>query len=154
MRVATVEPGNAPLDDAQPAATDTPSTGTPTATEPTAGHQASDATLPEAQVTDAPNELEKVETLKRPEPTLFADIDLTNQRMTVSDASGQLGSWKISSARGGYRTPTGTYTVDWTSRMHYSKQYHWSPMPYSVFYVLPRTVACACIPRMRRSSTT
>jgi hypothetical protein len=77
----------------------------------------------------------KAKPLERPEPTLFADIDLSKQRMTVRDASGrEYGPWKISSARGGYRTPTGTYTVNWTSRMHYSKQYHWSPMPYSVFF--------------------
>ncbi len=54
--------------------------------------------------------------------------------MTVSDKNGEIASWKISSARGGYRTPTGTYTPHYTSRMHYSKQYHFSPMPYSVFF--------------------
>jgi lipoprotein-anchoring transpeptidase ErfK/SrfK len=100
-----------------------------------AGHQSSDAALPQAGVAEMPEEMIKAEPLKRPEPTLFADIDLTNQRMTVRDANGrEFGPWKISSARGGYRTPTGTYTVNWTSRMHYSKQYHWSPMPYSVFF--------------------
>jgi len=98
------------------------------------GHQASDAALPAALVEELPEEMVQAEPLERPEPTLFADIDLTNQRMTVSDATGELGSWKISSARGGYETPTGTYSVNWTSRMHYSRQYHWSPMPYSVFF--------------------
>ncbi len=100
-----------------------------------AGHQSSDTALPAAVAAVTPEEMEKAEPLAPPEPTLFADIDLTNQRMTVRDASGkELGHWKISSARGGYVTPTGTYTVNWTSRMHYSKQYHWSPMPYSVFF--------------------
>jgi lipoprotein-anchoring transpeptidase ErfK/SrfK len=98
------------------------------------GHQASDAALPPAVTESLPEEMVKAEPLERPAPTLFAEIDLTNQRMTVSDASGVLGSWKISSARGGYVTPTGTYTVNWTSRMHYSRQYHFSPMPYSVFF--------------------
>ena len=54
--------------------------------------------------------------------------------MTVSDKNGEIASWKISSARGGYRTPTGIYTPHYTARMHYSKQYHFSPMPYSVFF--------------------
>jgi lipoprotein-anchoring transpeptidase ErfK/SrfK len=99
-----------------------------------AGHQSSEAALPAALAAVTPEEMEKAEPLAPPEPTLFADIDLTNQRMTVSDASGVLGSWKISSARGGYVTPTGTYTVHWTSRMHYSRQYDWSPMPFSVFF--------------------
>lgn len=99
------------------------------------GHQALDAPLPPAAETTIPEEVEQATPLKRPEPTLFADINLTTQRMTVRDAQGnEYGPWKISSARGGYSTPTGTYTVNWTSRMHYSKQYHNSPMPYSVFF--------------------
>jgi lipoprotein-anchoring transpeptidase ErfK/SrfK len=98
------------------------------------GHQASDAALEAAVAEPASDEEAKAESLAPPEPTLFADIDLTNQVMTVSDASGELGRWKISSARGGYVTPTGTYRVNFTARMHYSKQYHWSPMPYSVFF--------------------
>jgi len=123
-------------------ATLAPATTTTTTTEPTeamaeplASHQAQDAALSVAEVEKLPEEVVKAKPLERPEPTLFADIDLAKQRMTVRDASGrEYGPWKISSARGGYRTPTGTYTVNWTSRMHYSKQYHWSPMPYSVFF--------------------
>jgi lipoprotein-anchoring transpeptidase ErfK/SrfK len=98
------------------------------------GHQASDAALEAAIAEPASNGEAKAEPLAPPEPTLFADIDLANQVMTVSDASGELGRWKISSARGGYVTPTGTFRVNFTARMHYSKQYHWSPMPYSVFF--------------------
>lgn len=96
------------------------------------GHQASDAELPaavednSAAATPAP--------LSPPEPTLFADIDLTHQVMTVSDTKGEIGKWKISSARGGYTTPTGAFNVNWTSRLHYSRQYDWAPMPYAVFF--------------------
>ena len=96
------------------------------------GPQASDAALPPA--IGAPAQAEQAAPLAPPEPTLFANIDLTSQTMTVSDKNGVIASWKISSARGGYRTPTGTYTPHYTSRMHYSKQYHFSPMPYSVFF--------------------
>ncbi|WP_195930388.1 L,D-transpeptidase [Hyphomicrobium album] len=96
------------------------------------GPQASDAALPPA--IGAPAQAEQAAPLAPPEPTLFANIDLTSQTMTVSDKNGAIASWKISSARGGYRTPTGTYTPHYTSRMHYSKQYHFSPMPYSVFF--------------------
>lgn len=100
------------------------------------GHQASDAALSAAAVEEMPEEMIKAEPLERPDPTLFAHINLTTQRMTVRDDSTgkEYGPWKISSARGGYTTPTGTYNVNFTSRMHYSKQYHWSPMPYSVFF--------------------
>jgi lipoprotein-anchoring transpeptidase ErfK/SrfK len=96
------------------------------------GPQASDAALPPA--IGAPAQAEQAAPLAPPEPTLLANIDLTSQTMTVSDKNGVIASWKISSARGGYRTPTGTYTPHYTSRMHYSKQYHFSPMPYSVFF--------------------
>jgi lipoprotein-anchoring transpeptidase ErfK/SrfK len=108
----------------------------PTSVEPQqpAGHQASDAALPEAAVAAIPEEMEQAEPLAPPEPTLFADINLATQTLTVSDESGQLYQWPISSARGGYRTPTGTFTVSWTSRMHYSRQYDWAPMPYAVFF--------------------
>ena len=82
----------------------------------------------------APAEAEAAAPIAPPEPTLFAVIDLGTQTMTVSDKNGEIASWKISSARGGYRTPTGTFTPHYTSRMHYSKQYHFSPMPYSVFF--------------------
>jgi lipoprotein-anchoring transpeptidase ErfK/SrfK len=97
------------------------------------GPQASDAALPPATPPGEPA-AEQAPALEPPEPTLFAVIDLSTQTMTVSDKNGVIASWKISSARGGYRTPTGTYTPHYTSRMHYSKQYHWSPMPYSVFF--------------------
>ena len=98
-----------------------------------AGPQASDAALPPASPT-LPADTEAATPIAPPEPTLFAVIDLGSQTMTVSDKNGEIASWKISSARGGYRTPTGTYTPHYTSRMHYSKQYHFSPMPYSVFF--------------------
>lgn len=97
------------------------------------GPQASDALLPPAAIT-APAAAEAAPGLAPPEPTLFAVIDLSSQTMTVSDASGVIASWKISSARRGYRTPTGFYTPHYTARMHYSKQYGFSPMPYSVFF--------------------
>jgi len=91
-----------------------------------------DAALPAAA--PAPAEAGQAAAIDPPEPTLFAVIDLGSQTMTVSDKNGEIAHWKISSARGGYRTPTGTYTPHYTARMHYSKQYHFSPMPYSVFF--------------------
>jgi lipoprotein-anchoring transpeptidase ErfK/SrfK len=120
-----------------PAAAETPMVLA--ATDPAAeaqaltGQQASDAALPPAAIA-VPAATEQAAPLDPPEPTLFAVIDLTTQTMTVSDKNGQIASWKISSARGGYRTPTGIYTPHYTARMHYSKQYHFSPMPYSVFF--------------------
>lgn len=98
------------------------------------GHQAADAALLAAIEVETPDEMAEAAPLKPPAPTLFAHINLTTQRLTVSDKSGVLHTWKISSARGGYVTPVGVYKAQWTSRMHYSKQYYNSPMPYSVFF--------------------
>jgi len=98
------------------------------------GHQAADAALMAAVESGTPDEVSKAALLKPPAPTLFADVNLTTQRLTVSDKSGVLHTWKISSARSGYVTPVGLYKPQWTSRMHYSKQYYNSPMPYSVFF--------------------
>jgi lipoprotein-anchoring transpeptidase ErfK/SrfK len=98
--------------------------------------QVTDKALPPAAPTESgpPSDAASAPPLEPPKPTLFADIDLSTQTMTVSDASGELYRWPISSARAGYTTPTGIFTVSWTSRMHYSRQYDWAPMPYAVFF--------------------
>jgi lipoprotein-anchoring transpeptidase ErfK/SrfK len=138
--LAATEPAHPAADASVPAKPDAPTTDVAVSVPPASGmyelrgHQASDAALPAAVSVKLPEEVVEAKPLQRPKPTLFADIDLTNQRMTVSDENGVIDSWKVSTARGGYKTPTGTYTANWTSRMHYSKQYHNSPMPYSVFF--------------------
>ena len=67
-------------------------------------------------------------------PTLVARIDLSSQRMHVTANGKPVGSWKISSGRRGYDTPPGSFRPKWISRMHYSRKYYNSPMPYSVFF--------------------
>lgn len=98
--------------------------------------QVTDEALPPAAVLAAvtPEDAASAPPLEPPKPTLFADIDLSTQTMTVSDQSGEHYRWPISSARAGYVTPVGTFTATWTSRMHYSRQYDWAPMPYAVFF--------------------
>ncbi len=136
--LAATDPATA---EGEPAAAPASQSGESVATAPIAaetpqldGHQASDAALPPAVATGTPPAAEAVAPLDPPEPTLFADIDLATQTMTVRDANGELGHWSISSARGGYKTPTGTFTPHYMSRMHYSKQYNWAPMPNAVFF--------------------
>ena len=63
-----------------------------------------------------------------------AHIDLSEQRMEVYVDGFYYASWKVSTARRGYRTPTGTYKPKWLARMHYSNKYHHSPMPHSIFF--------------------
>ncbi len=61
-------------------------------------------------------------------------VDLSKQRMEVYVDGYRKHKWKVSTARKGYRTPVGDYKPLWTSRMHYSKKYDNSPMPYSIFF--------------------
>ncbi len=65
---------------------------------------------------------------------VVARVNLSSQTMHVRVNGRPYASWKISSGRKGYRTPTGTWRPKWTTRMHYSRKYDYSPMPYSVFY--------------------
>lgn len=60
-------------------------------------------------------------------------IDLSTQTMHVSGNGGSY-SWPISTARSGYRTPRGVYHAQGLQLMHYSKKYHMSPMPHSIFF--------------------
>ena len=62
------------------------------------------------------------------------DVDLTHQRMHVTSASGASYVWPVSTARAGFSTPHGYYHPTSLQRMHYSRKYHMSPMPYSIFF--------------------
>ena len=61
-------------------------------------------------------------------------INLSTQTMQVKSSSGSCFRWPISTARSGYSTPRGSYAPTGLQRMHYSKKYHMSPMPYSIFF--------------------
>jgi hypothetical protein len=65
--------------------------------------------------------------------TVRIHIDLTSQTMTVDSASGSY-TWAVSTARSGYVTPRGTFRPYALQRMHYSRKYDMSPMPYSIFF--------------------
>ena len=61
-------------------------------------------------------------------------IDKSRQRMWVYLDNQYVGDWKVSTARRGYWTPVGVYRPYTLHRMHYSRKYHNSPMPWSVFF--------------------
>ncbi|HUU25946.1 MAG TPA: L,D-transpeptidase [Methyloceanibacter sp.] len=65
---------------------------------------------------------------------VIAQIDLSSQRMQVFVNGKPTYTWKVSTARPGYRTPTGTYKPTTLSRYHRSSIYNGSPMPYSIFF--------------------
>jgi L,D-transpeptidase catalytic domain len=67
--------------------------------------------------------------------TVVAKIDLSSQRMTVFVDGKQRYKWRVSTARPGYRTPTGTFRPTALVRYHRSTIYDGSPMPYSIFFL-------------------
>src|SRR5262249_40585989 len=70
----------------------------------------------------------------RPPITLVLNTDLGAQRLTVVENGKAKYTWPISSGRRGFATPTGTFHPQWASRMHYSRQYEFAPMPHAVFF--------------------
>ncbi|MCF1502482.1 L,D-transpeptidase [Afifella sp. H1R] len=63
-----------------------------------------------------------------------ARIDLSAQKMRVYSNGRLAYTWAVSTARKGYRTPTGAYRPQRMHRMWYSRKYDMSPMPYSIFF--------------------
>ncbi|MEM8685788.1 MAG: L,D-transpeptidase [Pseudomonadota bacterium] len=68
------------------------------------------------------------------EPIVKAKIDLSKQRMNVVVNGEVVHSWKISSGRRGYTTPTGSYYPYRMHKMWYSRKYDNAPMPHAVFF--------------------
>ena len=65
---------------------------------------------------------------------VVAKVSLSNQTMQVYVNGLRRYSWPVSTARSGYRTPTGNYSPIRMHKTYYSKKYHNSPMPYSIFF--------------------
>lgn len=63
-----------------------------------------------------------------------AEIDISDQRLRLFVNGGLKHEWKVSTARRGYHTPVGKYRPIRLERKWFSRKYHWSPMPYSVFF--------------------
>jgi lipoprotein-anchoring transpeptidase ErfK/SrfK len=61
-------------------------------------------------------------------------IDLSEQTMTVEVGGRVAHKWLVSTARRGYRTPTGRFHPIRLERVWYSSKYDSAPMPYSIFF--------------------
>jgi lipoprotein-anchoring transpeptidase ErfK/SrfK len=66
---------------------------------------------------------------------IVARINLSSQRMAVFVNGAPRYNWRVSTARPGYRTPTGTFKPTALVRYHRSSIYEGSPMPYSIFFL-------------------
>lgn len=80
----------------------------------------------------------KMKAIERQIPSLpgdiFVKVDLSEQIMDIYKGDTLIYSWFVSTAVDGHVTPTGQYKPYHTEKMHFSKQYYNSPMPYSVFF--------------------
>ena len=65
---------------------------------------------------------------------LVAKVSLGSQTMTVTQNGFVKYRWKVSTARRGYVTPTGSWSAKWLSLNHRSRKYDNAPMPYAVFF--------------------
>ena len=63
-----------------------------------------------------------------------AKIDLSEQRLYLYVDGRLRDKWPVSTARKGYRTPTGSWQPTRLERNWHSRKYNWAPMPYSVFF--------------------
>jgi len=66
---------------------------------------------------------------------LRIDISLSSQSMWVDAGFFNRHTWRVSTARPGYRTPVGKFRPTRLERMWYSSKYENSPMPYSIFFL-------------------
>ncbi len=65
---------------------------------------------------------------------VLAKVDLSSQTMKVYQGGRLKHSWKVSSGRSGYGTPTGTWRIHRMHKEYYSRKYNNAPMPYAMFY--------------------
>jgi lipoprotein-anchoring transpeptidase ErfK/SrfK len=69
------------------------------------------------------------------EAGVVAKVNISSQRMSVYVDGMPRYTWLVSTARPGYRTPTGTFRPTAVVRYHASTIYSGSPMPYSIFFL-------------------
>lgn len=87
-----------------------------------------------AVFTFAPAEAAKKRRAKAVAPAVQVNIDISSQSMSVRVNGFPYGHWRVSTARAGYYTPRGSYSVKRTAKVYYSRKYDNSPMPNSVFF--------------------
>jgi lipoprotein-anchoring transpeptidase ErfK/SrfK len=61
-------------------------------------------------------------------------IDKSSQRMAVSVDGAMRYNWPVSTGRGGYGTPSGTFHPQRMARHYFSRKYYNSPMPHAIFF--------------------
>ncbi|MFY9893397.1 MAG: L,D-transpeptidase [Xanthobacteraceae bacterium] len=68
------------------------------------------------------------------EAGVLVRVNRASQTMDVSVDGGHLYTWKVSTARRGYRTPTGVFHPQMLAARWFSHIYYNSPMPHAIFF--------------------
>jgi lipoprotein-anchoring transpeptidase ErfK/SrfK len=68
------------------------------------------------------------------EAAVVAKVSVARQTMHVYVDGVLQHTWPVSTGRRGFSTPYGSYSPKRLARMHFSRKYDNSPMPYSVFF--------------------
>jgi lipoprotein-anchoring transpeptidase ErfK/SrfK len=102
----------------------------------------SNSVTPTANSTAARSESKSAETQSEPNPAtkkvgsaILIKIDKTKQKMTIFLGGVKKYEWPVSTGKGGYSTPSGTYTATSMNEIWYSKQWDNAPMPHSIFFI-------------------
>jgi lipoprotein-anchoring transpeptidase ErfK/SrfK len=70
----------------------------------------------------------------RASAAVVVEIDRAVQHMVVSVDGVPRYNWRVSTARRGYITPSGTYHPEMLAPHWFSRKYYNSPMPHSIFF--------------------
>jgi len=65
---------------------------------------------------------------------VVVQIDKSSQRMAVSVDGSMRYSWRVSTGRRGYGTPSGVFRPQMMARRWFSRKYYNSPMPHAIFF--------------------
>jgi lipoprotein-anchoring transpeptidase ErfK/SrfK len=102
----------------------------------------SNSVTPSANSTAARRESKSAGTQREPDPAtkkvgsaILINIDKTKQKMTIFLGRVKKYEWPVSTGKGGYSTPSGTYTATSMNEIWYSKQWDNAPMPHSIFFI-------------------
>lgn len=66
--------------------------------------------------------------------SILITVDKSTQRMTVTVDGAQRFVWPVSTGRGGFATPSGSFKAFRMEEEHYSKEFDDAPMPHSIFF--------------------
>ena len=142
MNIAPVQEPSAQAAPMQAGATSSAAVPSAKAAEPVVADKSSsvektaEGTKPASETADAKDVTvaKKLAPPPKPQPTVVISVDLTQQRMTVTEDGVAKYKWPISSGRSGYNTPTGSYRPQWMAKMWHSRKYDDAPMPNSIFF--------------------